>query len=34
MRKVMKKMKVTKKKIDHQKEVVYQQIKITKIFTS
>ena len=30
----MKKMSVTKKKIDDQKKLVYQQTKVTKIFTS
>ena len=30
----MKKMEVTKKKTDHQKKIVYQQTKVTKIFTS
>ena len=30
----MKKMEATKKKIDHQKKIVYQQTKIAKVFTS
>ena len=33
VRKVMEKMLATKKKIDHQQKIVYQQTKITKIFT-
>ena len=34
MKVTMKRMKITKKKTDRQKKIVYQQIKKTKVFTS